>query len=87
MGLLDTWPWASRVVGWAPQPPSCMDMHRCNLLSRGLRPTPPPRFGTGVWGREGEGGMGEGKREEGEGKRAKGKGAGGRGLKASGSKV
>ena len=49
-------------------------------LSRGLRPTPPPRFGTGVWGREGEGGIGEGKREEGEGERAKGKGGRGKGF-------
>ena len=50
------------------------------LVSRGLRPTPPPRFGTGVWGREGEGRMGEGKREEGKGERAKGKGGRGKGF-------
>ena len=50
------------------------------MISRGLRPTLPPRFGTGVWGREGEGGMGEGKREEGEGERAKGKGGRGKGF-------
>ena len=49
-------------------------------ISSGLRPTPPPRFGTGVWGREGEGRMGEGKREEGEGERAKGKGGRGKGF-------
>ena len=54
----------------------------CNIyiyIYRGLRPTPPPRFGTGVWGREGEGGTEEGGREKGGGRRRKGKGERGQG--------